>query len=466
VALARPAAGANLRFPWVVSVNENGGPLTNLPRSKEARCNALHLARCPGESDCYRRPHLDNMWASPDSLWRGLLLFTLYPRMLSTGSFSSIQGSLTARLNAAKIIRLEGGTARPFRFTLRHWRNVVRGPRIFLLLILALPSMSFAQLPSGPTANRTDAVPRITPAPPKVSSDEIMETVSDIKRAAELSDKIEQAGGQTCRWGLATVDASDIDKGISRFLLKHGPTVPDAIAVSKMLRVRSIVDEMAHQLAVGVLMCALSSDNDAARAAFASGKAVLVKLLEAEGTLDGLACRQAMWEEGTRFRELTAAESLNDHQTEKAEEVVPQQVLAAAREMRAAAQDAERVTIRASNAKGCQLPDKSSPPGIAHLDEVIGHIENPPPQSRGLTASEMWCTTLIAPAVQLDIWSTALACLPSFASKKKGQTVGDEAFQAYKRLTRAIWAFDALALQQMEWEEATAQTEHEIGVEQ
>ena len=73
----------------------------------------------------------------------------------------------------------------------------------------------------------------------KVSSENIMDVVFDMKKASEAVDKLASDMSKYCRWGIASLDTSDLDVAISRFLLNHGSQVPETVLASKMWRVSS-----------------------------------------------------------------------------------------------------------------------------------------------------------------------------------------------------------------------------------
>src|SRR5271170_4549876 len=84
----------------------------------------------------------------------------------------------------------------------------------------------------------------------EVSADEIMDAALDMRRAAEQADKLGADGAKYCNWSVASLDASDLDAAISRFLLNHGSRVPETIPASKVWRVSFVAGDMVHQLAM------------------------------------------------------------------------------------------------------------------------------------------------------------------------------------------------------------------------
>jgi hypothetical protein len=90
-----------------------------------------------------------------------------------------------------------------------------------------------------------------------ISSDEVMDAAFDMKKASEAADKLRPDGSKYCKWGAPSLDTSDLEVAITRFLLDRGSRVPETVAASKMWHVSSVAGDIIHQLAMGSAQCDL-----------------------------------------------------------------------------------------------------------------------------------------------------------------------------------------------------------------
>ena len=92
----------------------------------------------------------------------------------------------------------------------------------------------------------------------KVSPEDLMDTVLDMKKAAATADKLAPDGLKYCHWGIAPIDATDLDSAVSRFLLNNGSqVVPEDISASKIWRVSLVADDLINQLEIRLQGCNL-----------------------------------------------------------------------------------------------------------------------------------------------------------------------------------------------------------------
>ena len=293
----------------------------------------------------------------------------------------------------------------------------------------------------------------------KVSSDDIMDAALDMKRAAELADKLAPDGARYCRWGISSLDASDLEVAISRFLLNHGTRVPDYVPASNMWHVSSVVDNMVHQLAMGMTQCDLDlrfSGN--ARSVAVSSSSILNKMTTAREKFDLLAYQQTQWQEESNSR--SQSEAYN-HSFSDTGQVMSSKVLSAARGLEQAVEVAAKVTNVVAKTKGCRHTDVG-PPEVVYLTKLLDYLEHAPHLPGYVPASNMWGVRYEALTAQLVILTTLESCTYYASEKKQARNEATEALQAYHELTATIATFDSLALQQTEWEEQNAQRQAAI----
>ena len=292
-----------------------------------------------------------------------------------------------------------------------------------------------------------------------VRSEDVMEAALDMKRTVEQADKLEVLGAQYCRWGVSSVNASDLEIAISRYLLNRRSTVPVKIAASQMWHGSLVAGDEYHQLAVGILQCDVNLRySDGARSVAVSGASILFKMGLARGKFDELAYQQTRWQAESaslHTGNTDGQDELGSEKSRRGSMTKLTDVLTTAREIKEAAEGAAKITADAANTRGCLRPIE--PPTFTYLSKLIDYMEHAPHPPSYIPAANMWGANGEALAAQLGIFSTLEACLPSAGDKKKVRTVSENALRAYHRLTKAIVAFDLLALQQTEWEENTLQ---------
>lgn len=286
-----------------------------------------------------------------------------------------------------------------------------------------------------------------------------MDAALDMKRAAELADKLAPDGTKYCKWGISYIDASDLDVAISRFLLNHGTRVPDYVPASKMWHVSFVVNDIVHQLAVGATQCDVDvrfSDN--ARSVSVSASSILSKLMLARGKFDQLAYQQTQWQEESNSQNQSEAYNRNLPDTGQ---VAPSKVLGAARDLEQAAEGAAKVTNEAAKAKGCRHTDLKAPE-VNYLAKLLDYLEHTPHLPNYVPALSMWGARYEVLDAQLVIFTTMESCTYYAIEKKQARNMATEALQAYHQLTAAIATFDSLALRQTEWEEQNAEKQPAI----
>jgi len=292
----------------------------------------------------------------------------------------------------------------------------------------------------------------------KVNSDDIMDAAVDMKRAAELGDKLTPDGAKYCRWGISSLDASDLDIAISRFLLNHGTRVPDYVPASKMWHVSFVSDALVHQLEMGTTQCDAELRFSAnARSVSVSASSILSKMRLARDKVDLLAYQQTQWQEESNSQNQREAYSRNLPDTGQA---VPSKVLSAARDLKQAAEVAATVTRKVAKTKDCRHTDLE-PPELTYLAKLLDYLEHAPHLGY-VPAANMWGVGEEALSAQLVILTTLESCTFYAAEKKQARNTATEALQAYHQLTGTMAAFDSLALQQTEWEEQNSQKQPAI----
>ena len=284
----------------------------------------------------------------------------------------------------------------------------------------------------------------------KVNSVDVMDAALDMKRAEELADKLAPDGARYCRWGISSLDASDLEVAISRFLLNHGTRVPDYVPASKMWHVSSVVDNMVHQLAVGMAQCDVDLRFSAnARSVAVSASSILSKLTATREKFDLLAYQQTQWQEDGNSQNQREDYSRNLPDTGQ---VASSKVLSAARDLKQASEVAAKITNDVAKTKGCRHTDVG-PPEVTYLTELVEHLEHAQHLPSYVPASNMWGVRYEVLTAQLVILTTMESCTYYASEKKQARNKATEALQAYHGLTATIAAFDSLALQQTEWEE-------------
>ena len=135
----------------------------------------------------------------------------------------------------------------------------------------------------------------------KLNTDDLMDIVFDMKKAASTADKFAADGSKYCHWGLVSLDASDLDLVVSRFLLNRGSVVPADISASKMWHVDFIAGDLINQLEMGLQECNVGVRiNSGARDVAVASKPVLLKFIDARQRFDRLAYEQTAWQERKR----------------------------------------------------------------------------------------------------------------------------------------------------------------------
>lgn len=298
----------------------------------------------------------------------------------------------------------------------------------------------------------------------KVSSEEIMDAALDMRRAAEQADKLTQPGEKYCKWGAASLDASELDTAISRFLLNHTLTVPENIAASQMWRVDVVAEGLVHQLTLGASQCAADiRHSDDAHSAFDSASSILIKMIAARLKLYNLARQQTRWQEESTSQQTRSTDAADPYsgRSQGAMRAEPREVLSAAREIEESGEAAAKVTAKAANRKEC-LRAAPVPLSLTFLNELIAGIGHTPQLPSYILASNMWDANEEAFAARVDIFSTMEGCLVYAGERKRARDLAGEALQAYHRLRTAIATLSVLALQQTEWEEQNARKQPDI----
>ena len=132
----------------------------------------------------------------------------------------------------------------------------------------------------------------------RVNADDLMDTVVDLKNAVATADKLASDGSKYCHWGVASLDATDLDSAVSRFLLNHGSQVPDYISASKMWHVSFVADDLINQLETRLQECNLGMRlNRGIYDVAVAGKAVLSKLQDAKFRFARQPFQQTEWQE-------------------------------------------------------------------------------------------------------------------------------------------------------------------------
>jgi hypothetical protein len=300
----------------------------------------------------------------------------------------------------------------------------------------------------------------------KIPSEAIMDATLDMRRAAEQADKLAPLGAKYCGWGIASEDASDLDIAISRYLLNHSSTIPENIAASKMWRVSGVVGDLSNHLALGLAECGLAIRySDDARTVADSAWSILEKMMLARSKFDGLAYQQTQWQEENSFPRTGKIDRREFYKgySAGATKAESNKVLSATKELKESANAAANITAKAANTKGClQTKSLRSSPSLPYLSKLLDYMEHAPRLPDYIPAANIWGANEEVITAQFDILLTVEMCSPYAREKKRAQNVSSEALDAYHRVTAAIFAFDALALQQTEWEEDNSKDQESI----
>ena len=277
-----------------------------------------------------------------------------------------------------------------------------------------------------------------------------MDAALDMRRAAQLVDKITPDGTRYCQWSMSSLDASDLDLAISRFLLNHASRVPDNIPASKMWHVSLILGDIIHQFSVAAAECLANIRySDDARRVWASASPIIERLITARDEFDHLAYEQTLWEEASTS--LGEADNYNRPLPDTGQ-VEPRKFQKAVRELKSASEAAHKVSADSSRTKGC-VRSQTGWPEQPYLNKLIDYFDHTPSMPGYVPAGNMWGASPEGLAAQFDIFITVEACLPYSGEKRQARKRAGEALRAYHRLTEALAEFDSLALQQTEWEE-------------
>jgi hypothetical protein len=299
----------------------------------------------------------------------------------------------------------------------------------------------------------------------KVNTEDLMETALDMKKAAATADKLSPDGSKYCHWGIATLDASDLDSAVSRFLLSRGSqVVADDISASKMWHVSLVADDLINQLELRLQECNLGMrlNHDIYNVAVA-GKPMLSKLQDAKNRFARQAFQQTQWQESSHAKLFFP--STTDAADERVGTPAAQanEILAVSRGVREAWESAGKVIIEADATKECLRfgpSDKRIEP--VELDKLIERISRLPRSESYVHAADMWLVAMAAETPKLAVQYALEACAYSALWKKKAKKVADAAVDSDKRLRGAVARFSALALKQTEWEERVAQNQATI----
>jgi hypothetical protein len=292
----------------------------------------------------------------------------------------------------------------------------------------------------------------------KVNPEDLMDTVLDMKKAAATADKLSPDGSKYCHWGIAALDASELDSAISRFLLSHGSVVPDDISASKMWRVSFVADDLINQLEFRSQECNLGMRlNRGTYDIAVASKVVLSKLRDAKHKFAGQAYLQTVWQEWNHAK-LVSPNKPDPTADMGTPAVDTTQILDASLEVREAWETANKVATEADATKECLPfgpPEKRIEP--VELDKLIDRVSRVSHSGSYVLASDMWLVAIAADNQKLTTQFTLEACGYYALWKKKAKKVADAAVDSDHRLKAAVTKFNALALKQTEWEEQVFQ---------
>jgi len=288
----------------------------------------------------------------------------------------------------------------------------------------------------------------------KLNTDDLMDIVFDMKKAASTADKFAADGSKYCHWGLVSLDASDLDLVVSRFLLNRGSVVPADISASKMWHVDFIAGDLINQLEMGLQECNVGVRiNSGARDVAVASKPVLLKFIDARQRFDRLAYEQTAWQERKRAMPGDGDENL------RVPAVDASDILGASLEVREAWESANKAILKAATTKECSRFDSS---GLAEepveMNKLIDRLSRlTRAGSYNLPAADMWLAAMTAENQKFTLLLPLEACAYYSLDKKKAAKVATESLDSYHRLRAALAKFNALALKQTEWEEQVVQ---------
>jgi hypothetical protein len=293
----------------------------------------------------------------------------------------------------------------------------------------------------------------------KVNTEDLMDAALDMKKAAATADKLSPDGSKYCHWGIATLDASDLDLAVSRFLLSHGSqVVPDDISASKMWHVSLVADELINQLEMRLQECNLGMrlNRDIYNVAVA-GKPMLSKLQDAKNRFVRQAFQQTEWQELSHAKLFFPRKPDVTDNGLSDPAVAASEILGASLEVRGAWEGASKVVIEADATKEC-LRFGPSDKGIepVELDKLIDRISRVRSGSY-IPAADMWLVSITTDTPKLAVRYVLEACGYNALWKKKAKKVADTAVDSDHRLKAAVAKLNALALKQTEWEEQAFQ---------
>jgi hypothetical protein len=200
-----------------------------------------------------------------------------------------------------------------------------------------------------------------------------------------------------------------------------------------MWRIDSVAGDLIHRLASGTSMCLLKLryETDAGRTYFAAS-GVWATFVQARTKFDQLALQQTEWQEGTG----TSARDESGPTTQIVSKVEIEQLL------------------KADTLPECLHTESSGKArDLSYVTKLIDFMEHSLHSTGNIPSTNLWGVNAEALPGQTDILATVWACSPNAGEKKQARNIATEAINAYQRLTKAIVTFDALALQQTEWEE-------------
>ncbi len=293
----------------------------------------------------------------------------------------------------------------------------------------------------------------------KVNTDDLMDTVLDMKKAAATADKLVPDGSKYCHWGIATLDATDLDLAVSRFLLNRGSQVPDDISASQMWRVSFVADDLINQLETRLQECNLGMrlSRDIYNVAFA-GRPMLSKLQDAKFKFARQAFQQTEWQEWKYIKPLFPSRSYGAGDGLGTPGAEANEILGASIEIREAWEGASKAVVEANKTKECLRfgpSDKRMEP--VELDKLIDQVTRASRSGNYILAADMWLVAITAGTPEIAVQNALDACGYYALWKKKAKKVADAAFDSDHRLKEAVAKFEALALKQTEWEEQVFQ---------
>jgi hypothetical protein len=287
----------------------------------------------------------------------------------------------------------------------------------------------------------------------RVDVDDLMDVVFDMKKAAITADKLSSDGVKYCGWGVAPLDASDLDLVISRSLLNHGSIVPEEISASKMWRVSFVAEGLINQLEMGLQECALGVRlRDGARSVDVAARPVLVRFFDARFRFDRQAYQQTAWQETKHSKPSETDEGTG------APGVDANSILGVLREVREAWKAANDAVVEADSTKECAHGDSpTTPDEPVELDKLIDRLSRVSHSGNYIPAADMWLVAITTETQKLAVTVAIESCAYYAIGKKKAERAATESFHSYQRLRAALAKFDALALKQTEWEEQVFQ---------